>query len=308
MSSHSYQFSATLMDEIWQADENRLTPVKIKPQGPIGGEYICVVCGMDRKRSNPNFTLFKLYQYDATKHVYVQVKNSEFLQSNSKQAKNYKLISRLFDNYSLDQHSREVNTEEERKEVEQFLESIVQTKCMRILGQKYMKLSTPTELKVKLREIWFKQYNLHNYKDLSGFEHLVVGEKNGDKVSGYHYWFKYLLDDSTDNHTGQDVISFAGRLDNESTPDYVCVRFKQDEDVDGDGQSDNQLFKSCGSFFVGISPECLLALSTLAYLESLQPSGKKNLSDVKINGNRYVINVFNEGGYPRSIYPSLIGQ
>ena len=32
---------------------------------------------------------------------------------------------------------------------------------------------------------------------LSGFEHVVVGEQEGAKAQGYHFWYKYYLDDDS---------------------------------------------------------------------------------------------------------------
>lgn len=62
---------------------------------------------------------------------------------------------------------------------------------------------------------------------LSGFEHTFVGERRADgQVMGYHFWYlyiciikanvcryKYFVDDSVDNSTGQDAIDFNRRLD-----------------------------------------------------------------------------------------------
>jgi len=116
---------------------------------------------------------------------------------------------------------------------------------------------------------------------------------------------QYLVDDSSENFTGKDRINFVGRLDDETNADYVNVRFRQEEDLDGDGGTDVSLFKSAGSFWVGISPECFIAICTAAFLESLKPHSEKVLRNVSINGHLYDINVFNGGNNPRSIYPSL---
>ena len=71
-------------------------------------------------------------------------------------------------------------------------------------------------------------------KDLSGFEHTFVGEQKETKATGYHFWFKYLIDDSIDNDTGYDNISFGGLFDKGNNPNYVAVRFKLDVDDKSD--------------------------------------------------------------------------
>jgi len=113
------------------------------------------------------------------------------LTRNSSHNTTFALVERLFDNYSPDQKQKEFNTPEEAREVDDFLEEILKTQCMKILVGFYFKgISDRQIIKNKLKDIWFKQYNMGPNKDLSGFEHCVVGEMNEDKVSGYHFWYK----------------------------------------------------------------------------------------------------------------------
>ncbi|KAG2394262.1 hypothetical protein C9374_004026 [Naegleria lovaniensis] len=304
--SSSAPSSNNIFDKIWQADENRLTPFSSKPTS-VSTPFITLVCSTQKKKQNPNFNLFRLYKFDSSKKQYVVSSVREFIDTAAHSESSYKtygLIYKLFDNYNLDQLKREQNTPQEEGEISNFLDAIIETKCMKVLAQDYLKMTNKSEIKKKLYSIWFTQYDMGRNRDLSGFEHCVVGEKNASTVSGYHFWFKYLVDDSNDNFLGQDMINFAGRLDKETTADYVCIRFKQDEDVTNDHGENDQLFKSCGSFWVGISPECFMALCTVAHLEHLK-GHKKALSNVVVNGHAYTVNVFSEGDYPRSVYPSL---
>lgn len=179
-----------IFDKIWQADENRLTPFSSKPTQFVS-PFITLVCSTQRKKQNPNFNLFRLYKFDSTKKQYVLSSVREFITeaSSTTSYKTYALIYKLFDNYNLDQLDREENTPLEESEISNFLDSILETKCMKVLAQDYLKM-TKKEVKKKLYEIWFTQYDLGKNRDLSGFEHCVVGEKNGSNVSGYHFWFK----------------------------------------------------------------------------------------------------------------------
>lgn len=47
-----------------------------------------------------------------------------------------------------------------------------------------------------LRQIWLGQYNRGGgYQGSSGFEHIFLGEKGNNTISGYHGWVKYYLDE-----------------------------------------------------------------------------------------------------------------
>lgn len=201
-----------LFDEIWQADVNRITPLNALPSKP--GEYytpyICLV--LSQINSNQHH-LFNLYKYHSSLQSYVKTNPREFLKSRLPQTRTYSLIATLFDNYKEDQRLRETNTEQEAIEIDEFLDGILQTRCIQLLGaylkqiglikrindeegeHESMRMTAESgvspSLKSFLLNMWFQQYPLNfNNPDLSGFEHCVVGERNKQKVSGYHYWFK----------------------------------------------------------------------------------------------------------------------
>jgi poly(U)-specific endoribonuclease len=47
-----------------------------------------------------------------------------------------------------------------------------------------------------LRLIWMGQYNRGGgIEGSSGLEHVFLGEKNGNSISGYHGWIKYYRDE-----------------------------------------------------------------------------------------------------------------
>jgi poly(U)-specific endoribonuclease len=120
-------------------------------------------------------------------------------------------VQKLFDNYESDETVYEVNTKEEIKEMNKLMYQISNNKVFEIT-RKYYNETHEKNMESKeflnlLKDTWFKQYNWGKYKSLSGFEHTFLGEKKEDNnLQGYHFWFKYLLDDSNENETKKDVI------------------------------------------------------------------------------------------------------
>ncbi len=106
-------------------------------------------------------------------------------------------------------------------------------------------------------------------KYCSGFEHVFMGEIsiNSDEqighVLGYHNWLKFYFDEA------DSLIDYLGTryskpsLSNSGAP-FVSVRFRWDQD----GRT---FVKERGSFFVGVSPEFSIAVSTICFLETETP-------------------------------------
>lgn len=47
-----------------------------------------------------------------------------------------------------------------------------------------------------LRQIWLGQYNRGGgIQGSSGLEHIFLGEKDGNSISGYHGWIKFYRDE-----------------------------------------------------------------------------------------------------------------
>jgi len=279
---------SAIFNAIWAADKARITPFHEKrfPADSFHGTFVLKVCDAKRGGDTKAHNLFKLYKWDEATKRYKSSNNAELMQSEA--YKSYRLVFVLFDNYESDETKPEVNTKEECQEIMEFLNYVTDSEPMKAaaayLRKKFSNsasmdaeerasFSDRTKFLNKLKKIWFDQYDWGKMKSLSGFEHTFVGERRGDgQVMGYHFWYKYLVDDSAENATGQDSIDFNRRLDDASSDDYVAIRFAQfvDTDNDGivDGSNDAQLFKSFGSFFVGCSAECKMALGLIAYYES----------------------------------------
>jgi hypothetical protein len=143
-----------------------------------------------------------------------------------------------------------------------------------------------------------------------------------NNATGYHFWFKYLMDDSVDNDTGYDNIKFGGLFDKGNNPDYVAIRFKLDVDdtSDNDPNTVHTLFKPISSFFVGMSPITMMLLGTVVYYDTKpkwkSSRGGKDSSNYKdsdddgveaeIHGHKYKL-MCHHGGpgkkYIRSFFP-----
>lgn len=151
---------------------------------------------------------------------------------------------------------------------------------------------------------------------LTGFEHVAVGEQEGAKAQGYHYWYKYYLDDgfarqvdgAAENFPGlsDDRIVYLGSkqsADQTQFPESVTISYRWDA-PDYDREAMRPLTKKVGGFFVGCSIEGLLALGTVrAHLGARAPK------DAVINGARYNLKVYRDetNRHIRTFYPVFAG-
>ncbi len=230
----------------------------------------------------------------------------------------YRLVTALFDNYALAERDREVETEEERKEIHAFLSAIVDSPPM-LVARRYVEQATGTTITTEhwyttLLEQWFRFFSQGGDPDLSGFEHVVVGEQEGSKVQGYHFWYKYWLDDGLADTIGgsrfpnlpNDIIDYVrGQYDDgqENFPESVTISFKWDA-PDYERGVLRPLTKPKGGFFVGCSVEGLMAMGTVrAHLGARAPKM------AVINGALYDMKMFrsNDNQHIRTFYPIYKG-
>ena len=223
----------------------------------------------------------------------------------------YDLAKGLFDNYRLDQTKREDTTQAEAREMLALLEPLTDSAPMeeakRQLGDLRGRTYSRDEFQTIIFGVWFRQYDDGRNLDLSGFEHVVVGEQKEGTVSGYHFWYRYYLDDFGLLGTGDD-IDFAGsryprHLANEalSVPDVVTLAYRW-RAQDHDSGVERPLFKPTGGFWVGCSVEGLMALGMLRFFQ-------RGSSEAVINGARYEIDLYKspDRGSIRSYFPIFKG-
>jgi len=235
---------------------------------------------------------------------------------------------RLLDNYRFDNQQAEIVTRLEKVEIERFVRDICQTKPIQ-LAKAYINRElkfelTTTEFEQQLTSIWFDLYT--NYfgdvavKDASAFEHIFVGEGkynlNGnsqDFISGYHSWIKFYLDEKNQqvNYLGHNY-ELQGDIGVDN-PYIVSLQMLFETQKLAKARS---LFKKKGCFFVGTSPECDLAMGTVAYYE--HRANYKFIQEkrrITINGAVYDLVLYrnlnqdgSRGDYIRSFYPIYLGQ
>lgn len=230
----------------------------------------------------------------------------------------YDLCRRLFNNYILDPGERDQISSFEREEEREFIEAILPTKPIQIareaIARDRRRDLSDVEFALAIEEAFFFQ-GKSGSKNASGFEHVFVGEqkKIGDKpdniateLGGYHFWYKYHLDDGGKNSTMEfsDRISYGKseyRGSNASqgilVPEVITLSYMLDAiefDNDGNPTGKRQLLnKPIGGFWVGCSPEGLVALSMVCLLT-------KNFN-ATINNARYKLVLPSLDDKPNSI-------
>ena len=232
----------------------------------------------------------------------------------------YDLCKRLFDNYALRERDEEDETPREREEVHDLVHAMVDTAPMQV-AREYVAQASGVSLTRErwyntVMELWFRRFSGGGDPDLSGFEHVVVGEQQGSKAQGYHFWYKYYLDDGFARQVdgvreffpglNDDRISYLGsRLagGQGQFPESVTISYKWNA-PDYDREAMRPLTKPTGGFFVGCSVEGLLALGSVrAHLGARAPK------EAMINGARYNLKLFHSENrhHVRTFYPVFLG-
>ena len=197
--------------------------------------------------------------------------------------KTYEKCRALFNNYELSSNTKETDTKgKEKTEIENFINTIKDTPPMKLAREYIDPGQTDEEWYNSIEEKWFTIFD--NSNDRNGFEHVLVGENSGGatNIGGYHFWYKYYLDDGNvdknvlndgneddenDKLTGDDTIDFkkanfgSSRVNSEGkqVPEVVTLNFLWDPNDESKGDN-NVLEKPKGGFWVGCSPEGLIAL------------------------------------------------
>ena len=232
----------------------------------------------------------------------------------------YDLCRQLFENYALDQQDSEVETPQEREEIHNLLQAIVDTAPMQVAREYVQKQIGTTVSKERwystLLELWFRRFEQKGFPDLSAFEHVIVGEQKDSIVNGYHFWYKYYLDDGLARQVDGGRANFPGLRDDrivylKSQEDKDQTKFPESVTIsyrwnapDYDAQAIRPLTKKKGGFFVGCSVEGLMAIGTVrAHLGARAPK------EAVINGARYELKVFRslDEKNLRTFYPIFLG-
>jgi hypothetical protein len=238
---------------------------------------------------------------DAAHHLFAAVSIPE------RKRLTYDLCRRLFDNYRLDQTKAEDTTPAEAQEMLGLLEALAPSPPMQTarehLEQARGARFGDEEWQELIFDVWFRPFDDGRNRDLSGFEHVVVGEQRAGRVNGYHFWYKYYLDDGILRDS--DDIDFDGlRYDGTvgpQLPEVVTLAFRWHAQ-DFDAGVRRSLYKPVGGFFVGCSVEGLLALGLVRFFA-------RGRVETVINRGRYEIDLYRspDGRSLRSCFPRLLG-
>ena len=232
----------------------------------------------------------------------------------------YELCKKLFNNYTLAEPMPEFDTPEERQEVHDFVSGIIDTEPMEV-ARNYIACETDSTITRErwhntIVEMWFRRFSSGNDPALSGFEHVVVGEQEKSKVQGYHFWWKYYLDDGFGHVVDDGIASFPGL-----SPDRISYHGSKQKDgqlqfpesvtisyrwyaPDYEKEDIRPLFKKIGGFFVGCSVEGLMALGTVR-----AHKGVRAPRIAVIEGARYDMKLYHSpnGQHIRTFYPIFLG-
>lgn len=235
-------------------------------------------------------------------------------------AQSYDLVRSLFNNYALDEKLLDVETPEEREEVHNFLQAIVDSAPMQV-ARSYVQDAIGTTVSKErwytvLMDMWFRSFSEGDRPSLSGFEHVVVGEQKGSVVNGYHFWYKYWLDDGLARNIEGGDTRFPGLKDDrivylrskeangeDRFPESVTISYRWDA-PDYERGAVRPLTKPTGGFFVGCSVEGLMAMGTVrAHVAARAPK------EAVINGGRYDLKMYRSADdqHLRTFYPMFLG-
>ncbi|MEC2746479.1 hypothetical protein P9X02_32095, partial [Bacillus cereus] len=186
----------------------------------------------------------------------------------------YELVKRLLDNYIARQGVSDPLSDEEIAEIRRFLSFAIQTKPMEIVREhveRNQEIGNDDEWIEMLYDIWFKT---HRNDSISLFEHVFVGEADGQVLGGHHFWYHYYLHDGPFEVTQiEDTIVFIEHVDvqrsevsNQAEVITIKYRYKIKDNHNPHGINLN---KNKGGFCVGLSAEGLMAFGTMAHFEAI---------------------------------------
>nr|XP_019934254.1 PREDICTED: poly(U)-specific endoribonuclease-C-like [Paralichthys olivaceus] len=273
---------SNLFNELWTLDVNRLTP---------GVDYTIDVQGRASFVSQGS----NVVQDHASQPLFSNV-NEIKLQNATTTSRFMKLL----DNYERATGVTERVTTEEQREINLFLDAVLQTAVMKrahqYLVSKGKSNSDSRLFKNQLKLIWFNLYHRQRNTglDSSGFEHVFVGEtKSGTEIVGFHNWIQFYLQEKNSH---LDYKGYKAR--HNDLPD-------QDDHVLNLQFSWHSIVKPVGSAFIGTSPEFEMALFTVIFLMNTERS---TTVLVNIDQCQMELVVIRHGRSLGTAYPKLLSS
>ncbi|KAM9230873.1 uridylate-specific endoribonuclease isoform 3-T3 [Dugong dugon] len=168
----------------------------------------------------------------------------------------YAAFINLLNNYHRATGHREHFSAQQLAEQDVFLREIMKTAVMKELYgflHYQNRYSSEQEFVNDLKNMWFGLYSRRDGEgDSSGFEHVFSGEVKKGKVTGFHNWIRFYLQEKEGL---LDYYSYIYDGPWDSYPDVLAMQFNWDG-----------YYKEVGSAFIGSSPEFEFALYSLCFI------------------------------------------
>nr|XP_012029782.2 poly(U)-specific endoribonuclease isoform X2 [Ovis aries] len=168
----------------------------------------------------------------------------------------YAAFINLLNNYQRATGRGEHFTAQELAEQDTFLREIMKTAVMKELYgflHQQNRYSSEQEFVSDLKNMWFGLYSRSKEeRDSSGFEHVFSGEVKKGKVTGFHNWIRFYMQEQ------EGLVDYYSHIYDgpwDSYPDVLAMQFNWDG-----------YYKEVGSAFIGSSPEFEMALYSLCFI------------------------------------------
>ncbi|XP_049550037.1 uridylate-specific endoribonuclease [Orcinus orca] len=168
----------------------------------------------------------------------------------------YAAFINLLDNYQRAVGRGEHFTAQQLAEQDTFLSEVMKTAVMKELYgflHQQNRYSTEQEFVNDLKNMWFGLYSRGKEEGSSGgFEHVFSGEVKKGKVTGFHNWIHFYLQEK------EDLVDYYSHICDrpmDSYPRVLALQFSWDG-----------YYKEMGSAFIGSSPEFEFALYSLCFI------------------------------------------
>ncbi|XP_063863765.1 uridylate-specific endoribonuclease-like [Scylla paramamosain] len=198
-------------------------------------------------------------------------------------------LMKVQDNYIPSVSQAEEQDTNEIAEQNAFLDAIMNTEVMK-LAETFLhsKNLLAGSLRDKLDQMWFTLYKRTHDRSSSGFEHVFVGELDGE-VSGFHNWVNFQKEEDEGN------LNYYGWMDSiklGTKGELLVDRFRW-----------NSQDKRKGSMFVGTSPELEMATYTMCFFARPNSS-----CPVQMGGKQFQVKTYTIYGDSLlgSAYPEIL--
>ncbi|XP_041852110.1 poly(U)-specific endoribonuclease-C [Melanotaenia boesemani] len=273
---------SNLFNELWRLDVNRMKP---------GTDYTISVQGQAGFVSQGSHVV----QDHASQPLFSNVSESKL-----RNITTFSHFMNLLDNYEWSTGVTEQVSTEELREINLFLDAVLQTQVMKrahqYLVSKGQSSSDLRLFKNQLNLIWFHLYHRERNTGLDscGFEHVFVGEtKSGAELIGFHNWVQFYLQEKN-RHL-----------------DYKGYKARQHDLPDHDDHVLNLQFswhglvKPVSSAFIGTSPEFEMAVYTIIFLMN---TGRTTTVLVDIDQCQVELVVIRHGRSIGTAFPKLLSS